>query len=85
MIHMTNEEVVIWLDEYGDRGYEDLPAWLKAEMLARNLTWRPRKPTELEMWETVKDAREHRIVNKQLDLKDYIDKYVKNKDIETIT
>jgi hypothetical protein len=35
-----------------------------------------RFPTELEQWETVSDAREHRITNNELTLKDYKDKYL---------
>ena len=76
---MTDEEVNRWLLEYGDRGFDKLPSWLKEEMKGRNLTVETRSPTELEAWETVADAREHRIVNKELIIKDYQDKYIRGR------
>ena len=44
-----------------------------------------REPTELEKWETVKDAREHRIMNKELTINDYLDKYERGKSLTLIT
>jgi len=44
-----------------------------------------RFPTELEQWETVSDAREHRIINKELTQQDYVDKYRKGKSLTLIT
>jgi hypothetical protein len=82
--YMTDEEVQRYLTEYGDRGYNRLPSWLKDEMKGRNLPCSTRQPTELEQWETVADAREHRIVNKELIIADYQDKYIKGRPL-TIT
>ena len=82
--YMTDEEVIHYLEVYGSRGYEKLPSWLKTELSLRNLTWKPREPTDLEKWETVSDAREHRILNNELTIKDYQDKYIHDKPL-TIT
>ena len=35
-----------------------------------------RQPTEAEMWETVSDAQEHRIMNNERTLQDIKDKYL---------
>ena len=43
--------------EYYNVGFEDLPRWLKQELQWYKVP--SREPTELEMWDTVKDAREH--------------------------
>ena len=63
------------LAEYDDGGFDRVPRWLKNELIARKITFDRRKPTELEMWETVSDAREHRIMHKELTINDYKDKY----------
>jgi len=72
---MEDEEVREALIEYADLGYQDLPDWLQRELRARDLPHKIRRPTELEQWETVSDAREHRIVNKELNIQDYLDHY----------
>ena len=77
--YITDEEVNRELEEHGDRGFDKLPDWVKEELKARNLLFQVRQPTELEMWETVADAREHRIMNKQLTISDYQDKYIRGK------
>jgi hypothetical protein len=83
--YMTNEEVVRALSEYDDMGYEQIPRWLKHELLARNFAYEKRQPTELEQWETVEDAREHRIMHKELTIKDFQDKYKRGKSLTLIT
>jgi hypothetical protein len=42
-------------------------------------------PTEMQEWETVNDAKEHRIMNKELTIKDYLDKYKNRKSLTLIT
>ena len=83
--YMTDEEVNKHLSEYGELGFDDIPSWLKNEVKARNLIYEKRMPTEMEQWETVSDAREHRIMNKELTQQDYIAKYRKGKSITLIT
>jgi len=73
--YMTNEEVNVALTEFGDVGYDDLPSWLKHELIARGLQFPKREPTDLERWETIMDATEHRIMNKELAIEDYINHY----------
>jgi hypothetical protein len=83
--YMTDEEVSIELLAYDDVGYEDVPAWLRQELESRGMVVPRREPTELEMWDTVKDALEHRIINKELTIKDYLDKYKHGKSLTLIT
>jgi hypothetical protein len=83
--YLTDEELSAYLSEYDERGYDDLPQFLQDELQYRNLLIPTRNPTELEIWETVKDAREHRIMNKELILQDYKDKYMKGKSLTLIT
>ena len=73
--YMEDEEVREALRDYEDLGYEDLPDWLQRELRARDLPHEVRRPTDIEKWETVSDAREHRIVSKELSIQDYIDHY----------
>ena len=73
--YMEDEEVREALREYDNHGFEDLPDWLQRELKARDLPHEIRMPTEFEQWETVSDAREHRIVNKELNIQDYLDHY----------
>ncbi len=78
--YMEDEEVREALREYDDYGFEALPDWLQHELIARDLPHERRMPTEFEQWETVSDAREHRIVNKELTVKDYLDHYTGKRD-----
>ena len=73
--YMEDEEVRRYLRDYEDLGFTDLPDWLQHELKARDLPHEIRMPTEFEQWETVSDAREHRIVSKELSIQDYIDHY----------
>jgi hypothetical protein len=82
--YMIDEEVKRYLAEYSESGFDDLPNWLQTELKARQLVFEKRQPTELEQWETVSDAREHRIVNKELTQEDYKDKYMKGKSLTLI-
>lgn len=75
--YMTDKEVMRELSEFDELGFDDLPSWLKQELRARQLPIPKRFPTELEQWETVSDALEHRIVNKELTIQDYTAKYTK--------
>ena len=83
--YMSDEEVSRYLAEYDESGFDDIPNWLQQELKARNLQIPKRWPTDMEKWETVGDAREHRIVNKELTQEDYKDKYFKGKSITIIT
>ena len=73
--YMEDEEVRRYLRDYEDLGFTDLPDWLQRELIARDLPHEIRRPTDIEKWETVSDAREHRIVNQELSIQDYIDHY----------
>ena len=81
---MSDEEVNRHLSEYGDSGYDDLPDWLRSEVRSRNLLYEKRQPTDIEKWETVSDAREHRITNNELTLQDYKDKYLNGRNFTII-
>jgi len=83
--YMTDEEIKRHLAAYDESGFDDLPSWLQSELKVRQLVFKKRQPTELEQWETVSDAREHRIVNKELTQEDYKDKYMKGRSITIIT
>ncbi len=83
--YMTDEELKQHLLEFDDLGFDDLPKWIQLELKARRLHFECRSPTELEMWETNKDAREHRITNKELTIDDYLDKYKRGKSLTLIT
>jgi hypothetical protein len=85
MPYMTDEELNSYLNEFSELGFDDLPSWLQTELKARQLVVTKREPTELEMWETNSDAREHRIMNKELTQQDYVDKYRKGKSLTLIT
>jgi hypothetical protein len=74
--YMTDEELHRELSQFDESGFDDIPNWLQQELRARQLPIPKRFPTELEQWETVSDAREHRITNNELTLKDYKDKYL---------
>ena len=81
---MTDSEVTMYLSEYDERGFEAIPAWLRHEIRARQLTFPRRDPTPQEMDETIRDAREHRIVNNEKTLEDYIDKYKHGKSFDIL-
>ena len=78
--YMEDEEVREALRDYEDLGFEDLPDWLQRELGARDLPHESRRPDDIEKWDTVSDAREHRIVNKELSIQDYIDHYTGKRD-----
>lgn len=81
---MTDQEVLSYLNEYDELGFEDIPEWLRNEMKVRCIFIAPRRATEHEREVTIADAREHRIMNNELVLQDYIDKYKHGKQF-TIT
>ena len=78
--YMEDEEVREALRDYEDLGYEDLPDWLQRELIVRDLPHKSRRPDDIEKWDTVSDAREHRIVNNELSIQDYIDHYTGKRD-----
>jgi len=43
------------------------------------------EPTEREQWDTISDAREHRIMHKELTIEDFQDKYKRGKSLTLIT
>ena len=73
--YMSDTEIWLELQEYGDIGYEDMPKWLKNELIARQLTFDTRQPTIQEMLETEQDAKEHRLFNNEMNLDDYKERY----------
>lgn len=83
--YLSDEELSAYLSEYNERGFDDLPQFLQDELHARQLPVTTRNPTELEQWETINDAREHRIMNKELTIEDYHDNLVKGKSLTLIT
>jgi hypothetical protein len=82
---LTDDQVEAKLTYYDHLGYEDIPQWLQAELSVRHNSLVPetRTASEREQWDTVADAYEHRVTNKEMTTKDYIRKYNINK--ETIT
>lgn len=67
------------LSRYNEQGFNDMPKWLRDEFLMRVTYLKPRQPTDIEQWETNSDAKEHRIVNKEMNIDDYHAMYVKGK------
>ena len=79
--YMRDEEVREALREYDDRGFDDLPTWLKVELHVRGLPVPTREPTEEEKRETEVDAFTHRVMNNQLTINDHYEMIVNGKDI----
>lgn len=73
--HFTDDQLAFELMKYDEAAFSDVPENIRTLIIARNMTFDKREPTELEKWETVEDAREHRITNKELTIKDYLDYY----------
>jgi len=73
--YMTDEEVWLELQEYDELGYEDMPQYLKNELIGRRITFDRRNPTDSEMLETLEDAKEHRLMNNEMNIEDYKEKY----------
>lgn len=69
--YMTDQEVIKHLSIYDDYTFNELPAWLKQELYARNLLIPVREPSPTEMEETKIDHFHHRVINKELTLDDY--------------
>jgi hypothetical protein len=68
---LTNIQVVEAIDDYRERGFNDLPRWLRIEILTRNITFTSRIPQSYERNNTYDDLIEHRINNKELSINDY--------------
>ena len=77
--YRSDEELVQELTEYDELGYEDVPYLLRQALEGRNIIFQRREPTELEVWETNKDAAEHRHINNERNLDDFKDKYLRGK------
>ena len=73
--HFTDDQLAFELMKYDEAAFSDVPENIRTLIIARQMTFDKREPTELEKWETVEDAREHRITNKELTIKDYLDYY----------
>ena len=76
--YMTDTEVWLALQEYGEVGYTKLPSWLRSELTARRMQFdsTQRIPvTDKEKQETESDAKEHRMYNNEMNVNDYKDKY----------
>jgi hypothetical protein len=81
---LTTQQFCKLLSRYNEQGFSDMPKWIKDQFLMRVTYLKPRQPTEIEQWETVSDAREHRIMNKELTISDYHNLIVKGKHL-TVT
>lgn len=77
--HRTDKDIVMILSQYDECSFTQLPSWLRLQLQVRDIKFPRREPTEYEQWETVSDAREHRITNNEKTLEDYKDKYLKGK------
>lgn len=77
--YRTDEDIRQLVTYYDEQGFTDMPYLLRETIKSRSITFVRRDPTELEMWETNSDAREHRILNNEKTLEDYIDKYKRGK------
>ena len=84
-IYVSDIEINNLLDYYGELGFASLPQWLQDELLTRRIRVRRREPTYYEILETFRDAREHRIMNNQLTIKDLQDKYLHRRSLTLIT
>tara|TARA_R110000751_G_scaffold5594_3_gene25366 strand:- start:4439 stop:4903 length:465 start_codon:yes stop_codon:yes gene_type:complete len=82
-LSLTTQQFCKLLSRYNEQGFNDMPKWLKDQFLMRTTYLKPRPPTELEQWETVSDALEHRIVHKELTIDDYHTRFVKGKQLST--
>lgn len=61
---------------YGHLGYEDIPQWLQGELSTlTTLQHNTRPASDLEQWDTVADATEHRITNNEKSTTDILNKY----------
>jgi hypothetical protein len=83
-LSLTTQQFCKLLSRYNEQGFSDMPKWIKDQFLMRVTYLKPRQPTEIEQWETVSDAREHRIMNKELTISDYHNLIVKGKHL-TVT
>jgi len=81
---LTAKKFCHLLSRYNEQGFNDMPKWIKDQFLIRVTYLKPRQATEIEQWETVSDALEHRIVHKELTISDYYNTIVKGKS-HTIT
>jgi hypothetical protein len=81
---LTTQQFCKLLSRYNEQGFSDMPKWIKDQFLMRVTYLKPRQPTEIEQWETVSDAREHRIMNKELTISDYHSLIAKGKHL-TVT
>ena len=75
------DNILDQLVKYEDLGFADLPSRLQALVIAYDLGIDARPPSESERLETVSDALEHRIIHKELNIKDYLNHYqgIRNK------
>ena len=85
MPHMTNEEVLMYLSEYDEQSFDQLPDWLQQELQVRQFKFGPREPTKEEKFVTIQDAREHRIMNNERNIEDFKDHYKRGKHFNILT
>lgn len=82
---MTDQAVLKLLDRYDECSFDQLPSWLRDTIRVRNLNIKRRPPTEYEQLQTIEDAREHRITNHELTIKDYINFYKGKRTLSCLT
>jgi len=78
--YRTDEDIKQLITQFDEYAFDDLPKELQSTIRSRTITFNRREPTEIEQWETKSDALEHRVLNKELTLEDYINKYKHGKD-----
>ena len=82
---MTDKQVLRHVNKRGELGFQALPKWLQKQLEVRDLNIKARPPTEIEMWETISDAREHRMTGyKTKTIQDYLDHYKGVKSYDTV-
>lgn len=72
---LSDEQVAEYLSQYNDVGFKALPEWLQDELKCRRIAFEVREPTELEKWETITDAYEHRVLYNEMTIQDFMDHY----------
>jgi hypothetical protein len=63
------------LSDYEEHSFDKIPQWIRKELRLRNLPEFIRKPTQVEMQDTMSDARIHRITHNEKTIEDFQDKY----------
>lgn len=79
MPYHSNEDILRYVSEYDEQSFADMPQWLQIQMQVREFIFGPREPSEVEQFETIADAKEHRIYNNERTIDDFKDQYLRGK------